>query len=76
MSATAATRSSVTLVPFERMHFDPLSPRLPEDPRDWSEDQVLGAMRTEWVIDELAASLLEHGDFMQEPMIVVANTSQ
>lgn len=71
MSEPSPTRASVELIPVDRLSFDPRNPRLPEEAAGWSEAKVLKEMRDEWVIDELAASMVAHGYFAQEPMLVL-----
>jgi hypothetical protein len=53
------------------LRFDPENPRFPEGTMPQDDATILREMRDEWVIDELANSMLDHGYFAQEPLLVL-----
>ncbi len=54
-----------------RLHLDLNNPRLPEDVQGSNEGNVLGALKKEFDLEELAYSLSENGYFDEEPIVVV-----
>jgi hypothetical protein len=56
-------------VPFGELLLDPENPRLPEELQGGSQEQILGYLRENAVLDELARSYLNNGFFPHEHLI-------
>jgi hypothetical protein len=58
-------------IPVQRLHLDPLNPRLPESIQGKSEMEVLKGLYEEYGLDELAISMSQNGYFDEEPLVVI-----
>lgn len=54
------------------LRLDPQNPRLPEGAAEWSMSRVVEHFQEHSPIDELIQSMLSHGFFQQEPLIILA----
>lgn len=59
-------------LPVEQLRLDPENPRLPEAVVGGSQHQLLTYLHEQAVLDELAASFVDNGYFVHEPLIVIA----
>lgn len=57
--------------PVSLLHLDEQNPRLPEEAKGKSEDELLNVLYKEFFLDELADSMAKNGYFDEEPLVAV-----
>lgn len=58
-------------VQVDRLHLDPLNPRLPSNIQGKSESEVLKALYDYFNLEELAVSMSQNGYFDEEPLVAI-----
>jgi transcriptional regulator with XRE-family HTH domain len=62
--------NKIEYIATEQLNLDPKNPRLRRSQHGLSQEELLEVM-TDWVLDELAASIVENGFWAHEPLLVV-----
>jgi hypothetical protein len=58
-------------LPVAQLRLDPDNPRLPQEIRGRSQEDILGYLAEKTVLDEIAHSMVENGFFSHEPLFVL-----
>jgi hypothetical protein len=73
--APTSRTKSIRLLPVADLLLDPENPRLAEDGKALTDDQLVTKLYTEEALDELATSFANNGYFWEEPLVVVPHES-